>query len=341
MRLQGAPEMLTAAEMQQFEDFLATLTFPPNPFRNLDNTLPTNLPLPGRFTTGRFAPAGQPLPNGNAVNGLALFRPPRLLDLGLVACSTCHTLPTGLGADKLWDGTQYVPFPVGPNGERHTALVTTDGSTNVVFKVPQLRNLYEKEGMELTQQESTAGFGFSHHGVVDSLARFINNPAFLVMSDQETADLVAFMLSFSGSDLPHGDASNLLEPPGPDSKDSHAAVGRQVTLSSAWASAEQSARMDAFLALANSGKVGLVVKGRQGGVARGYTYVGGGDFQSDRASERVSAAVLRTLAGPRNELTWTVVPKGTEWRIGVDQDEDGVLDRDDRDCSFAEGGSSL
>jgi DNA-binding beta-propeller fold protein YncE/mono/diheme cytochrome c family protein len=340
VKLQGAPEMLTAAEMQQFEDFLATLTFPPNPFRNLDNSLPTNLPLPGRFTTGRFAPAGQPLPNGNAVNGLALFRPPRLLALGLVACSTCHTLPTGLGADMTWDGSQYVPFPVGPNGEHHTSLVTRDGSTNLVFKVAQLRNLYEKEGMELTQLESLSGFGFSHHGAVDSLARFLSNPVFLVTSDQEIADMVAFMLAFSGSDLPRGSASDLFEPPGPDSKDSHAAVGRQLTLTSPWPGAEQRALVDTFLALADSGKVGLVVKGRQGGVARGYTYVGGGDFQSDRASQRVSAAMLRMLAGPGSELTWTVVPKGTEWRIGVDQDEDGVLDRDERDRTSAEEGSN-
>jgi hypothetical protein len=341
VHLQGAPQMLSAAEMQQFEDFLATLTFPPNPFRNLDNTLPTNLPLPGRFSTGRFSPAGQPLPNGNAVNGLALFRPPRMLDGGLAACSTCHTLPTGLGADMTWNGSQYVPFPVGPSGEHHSALVTTDASTNVVFKVPQLRNLYEKEGMELTQLEGAAGFGFSHHGAVDSLARFVANPAFLVENDQEVADLVAFLLAFSGSDLPRGSASNLFEPPGPDSKDSHAAVGRQVTLTSAWPGAEQGALVDTFLALADSGKVGLVVKGRQGGRARGYTYVGGGDFQSDRASQRVSAEMLRTLAGPRNELTWTVVPKGTEWRIGVDQDEDGVFDRDEQDRASSEEDSGL
>jgi YVTN family beta-propeller protein len=338
VHLQGAPKMLNAAEMQQFEDFLATLTFPPNPFRNLDNTLPTNLPLPGRFTTGRFAPAGQPLPNGNAINGLALFRPPNMLDGGLAACSTCHTLPTGLGADMTWNGTQYVPFPVGPNGEHHSALVTTDASTNVVFKVPQLRNLYEKEGLELTQLESMAGFGFSHHGAVDSLARFVANPAFNVTSDQQTADLVAFLLAFSGSDLPRGSEYNFFEPPGPDSKDSHAAVGRQVTLAAA-PDAVQRALVDAFLALADSGKVGLVVKGKQAGAARGYTYVGSGDFQSDRSSQRVSAAMLRMLASPGNELTWTVVPKGTEWRIGVDQDEDGVLDRDERDRTIAEDSS--
>ncbi|HYH94748.1 hypothetical protein, partial [Hyalangium sp.] len=336
--LQGAEAVLSPVEMEQFKDFLTTLTFPPNPFRNLDNTLPTNLPLPGRFTPGRFAPAGQPLPNGNAVNGLALFRPPNLLGLGIAACSTCHTLPSGVGTSTTWNGSQFVPFPNGPHGESHSALVTSDRSTNVVLKIPQLRNLYEKEGLELTQLESQAGFSFSHHGAMDSIARFIANSAFFVESDQEIADLVAFMLAFSGSELPEGSASNPLEPPGPDSKDSHAAVGRQITLTSAWPSSEQSARVDTFLALANSGKVGLVVKGRQGGVARGYTYRGGGDFQSDRASQRVSAVLLRTLAGPGSELTWTVVPKGTEWRIGVDQDEDGLYDgdeRDDGDCGHS------
>ena len=55
----------------------------------------------------------------------------------------------------------------------------------------------------------------------------------------------------------------------------------------------------------------------------------------------MSAAVLRTLAGPGSELTWTVVPKGTEWRIGVDQDADNVLDRDERDRNSAEDGSNL
>ncbi len=230
----------------------------------------------------------------------------------------------------MWNGSQYVPLPPGPNGELHAGLVTADASTNIVFKVPQLRNMHEKVGLELTQLESVAGFGFSHHGVVDSLARFLSNPAFQPASDQEIADLVAFMLAFSGSDLPRGTGDSINEPPGPDSKDTHAAVGQQVTLSLPFPSPEQNARLNTFLALANSGKVGLVVKGRQFGHARGYTYLGNGDFQSDRASERVSAAQLRSRAYPGSELTWTVVPKGTERRIGVDRDEDGVLDGDER-----------
>jgi hypothetical protein len=333
VKLQGDDAKLTPVEMQQFEDFLATLTFPPNPFRNLDNTLPANLPLPGHFTTGRFSPAGQPLPDGNAVRGLALFRSTKLFPGNIASCSTCHTMPTGLGADMMWSYAlnRFEPIPKGPNGESHLGLVTSDGSTNVVFKIPQLRNLYEKVGMELTQPSSLSGFGFSHHGAVDSIARFLSNPAFLPGNDQEIADLVAFLLAFSGSDLPRGAVDTLLEAPGPDSKDSHAAVGRQVTLDSAWPQPEQRALVDDFLALADSGKVGLVVKGRQGGVMRGYTYAGRGTFQSDRASQQVSAALLRTLAGPGSELTWTVVPQGTEWRIGVDRDADGVFDRDEQD----------
>ena len=72
--LQGDDAPLPPTEMQEFEDFLATITYPPNPFREFDNSLPTNLPLPGFFSTGRYALAsGDPLPNGNARDGLTLF----------------------------------------------------------------------------------------------------------------------------------------------------------------------------------------------------------------------------------------------------------------------------
>ncbi|MCP3102685.1 hypothetical protein LZ198_27800 [Myxococcus sp. K15C18031901] len=329
--LQGDDVQLTVVEMQQFEDFLATLTFPPNPFRNLDNTLPTNLPLPGHFTTGRFGAAGQPLPNGNAVNGLRIYRPPRLLDGGTFACATCHTLPTGMGGDVRWNGSQFVPFTTGTSGEHHTGLVSIDGFSNVTMKISQLRNLYEKVGMEFTQTSNLAGFGFSHDGGVDSLARFLSEPVFTFQSDQELADMVAFMLSFAGSDLPKGSATTVAEPPGPDGKDTHAAVGQQVTLTTASPTPAQASTLATFLALADSGKVGLVVKGNQGGIARGATYMGAGVFQADRATETVTAAVLQTLAGAGNELTYTVVPKGSEVRIGIDRDLDGALDRDELD----------
>ncbi|MCZ6683252.1 MAG: YncE family protein, partial [Planctomycetota bacterium] len=293
--LQGDDGPLPPVDMQEFEDFLATIHFPPNPFRNFDNSLPTNLPLPGHFSDGRFSgggglDSGDPLPNGDGVAGLLAYR---TQGLDGVQCVTCHTLPTGLGADGTFLGP-FQPIPPGPNGERHHAIVSVDGSTNVSMKIPHLRNQYEKVGFDTTQLGNTAGFGLLHDGSVDSIARFVSEPVFNVQNDQQVADLVAFMLAFSGSDLPLGSPNNPLEPPGPSSRDTHAAVGWQTTLVDAGSPLPgQLALIGDMIALADTGVVGMVVKGVQGGEVRGYAYIGGGQFQSDRASEVVAAAALQ------------------------------------------------
>jgi hypothetical protein len=335
--LQGNDRPLTSQEMQDFEDFLATLHFPPNPYRNFDNSQPTNVPLPGHYTTGRFGPAGQPLPDGNAVRGRDLYRSAtRRLDRNAFACVTCHTLPTGIGPDMLFNLGQFrfVPIAPGPNGERHHGTIgTQDGSTNKVIKIPQLRNLYKKVGFEATQVSNRSGFGFTHDGAVDSIARFVAEPLFGVQSDQEVADLVAFLLAFSGSDLPAGSVTNVLEGPGPLSQDSPASVGRQTTVMDGTSPPpQQTALITAMINLAQAGKVGLVVKGRQGGLERGYVYIGAQRFQSDRRAETLTAAQLLASAAPGSELTYTVVQLGTETRIGIDRDGDGYYDRDELDA---------
>ncbi len=332
--LLGDDQLLTPLEMQEFEDFLATITFPPNPFRNFDNTLPSALPLPGHFTPGRFGPAGQPLPVGNPQAGLTLYRSTsRRLDGNAFACATCHTLPTGTGPNSVFTGGMHTPLPPGPLGEAHHMLVSVDGSTNRAFKTPQLRNLYDKVGFEATQVSNRAGFGFLHDGSVDSIARFVSEPVFDVRSDQEVADLVAFLLCFSGSDLPAGIPTNLLLPPGTASQDSHAAVGAQTTVvDSGSVTPDQLNLILSMVSQADQGRVGLIIKGRQGGIARGYSYAGGGMMQSDRLAEQVSYAALISTASAGNEITFTVVPLGTEIRAGIDRDEDGYYDRDELDA---------
>jgi YVTN family beta-propeller protein len=336
--LLGDDVQLSNAEMQEFEDFLASIFFPPNPFRNFDNSLPTNLPLPGHFTTGRFAPPGQPLPNGNAVTGLDRYR-----NGGLdgVECVSCHTLPVGVGSNYALNGPIFAPLPPGPNGEMHHAIVSVDGSTNVSIKTPHLRNVYEKVGFETTQLINHAGFGFLHDGSVDSIARFISEPVFSVTSDQDVADIVAFMLAFSGSDLPMGSATNPLELPGPLGQDTHAAVGKQATIPPPSTTAGTDALIADMIALAESSAVGLVVKSVQDGEPRGYAYLVGGTFQSDRQAESLPAAALESLGAAGAELTYTVVPLGSQTRIGIDRDEDGFLDRDELDaCSDPADASS-
>ncbi len=332
--LLGDDEPLPLSEMLEFEDFLATIHFPPNPFRNFDNSLPENLRLPGHFSSGRFVgtgglAAGSPLPNGNAVRGLARFR--GLSEEGELACVRCHTLPTGLGPNGVFRHSLFQPLPLGPNGESHHAVSTGEGSTNRALKTPQLRDLYEKTGFEMTQERNTAGFGFLHDGSIDSLARFVNRFQG-IRNDQDLADLVAFLLSLSGGELPQGEETNANRLPGSVGQDSHAAVGRQITLGKTPArGSEEAIRLGEMIRLASDGKVGLVAKGMRKGIPRGYTYVGLDVFQSDRAMEQLHAADLESTAGVGSEITYTVVPAGTEGRIGIDRDDDGFLDRDELD----------
>ncbi len=333
MGLQGDDTTLTATEMQEFEDFLATIHFPPNPYRNLDNSLPTNLPLPGHYRTGRFGAAGTPLPNGNAVQGLAIYRPARRLDANAFACVTCHTLPTGAGPDYALVGTTLQPIPPGPLGQRHLAVVSVDGSTNITMKIPQTRNVPQKSGFNATQVFNTSGFGFLHDGSVDSIERFVGEPVFTVASDQEVANLTAFMLAFSGSDLPAGSTNGTaLEPPGVASKDAHAAVGKQITvISQATLTTAEQAMLNTLVAQANANRIGLIAKGRQGGIPRGYALTSTSTFQSDRTGETRTYAQLLAAAAPGSEITFTAVPKNSEIRMGIDRDVDGAYDRDELD----------
>jgi hypothetical protein len=196
------------------------------------------------------------------------------------------------------------------------------------MKVPQLRNAKKKSGFNATQLSNNAGFGLLHDGSVDSLERFIAEPVFTVNSDQEVADRVAFVFCISGGDLPAGGATFGF-PPGPPSQETPASVGQQTTLVSA-ASPEtgQLALISSMISLANANKVGLVVKGIYHGQHRGFMYAGANVFQSDKAAETVTAAALQASAAPGSELTYTVVFKGTEQRIGIDRDLDGVFDGD-------------
>ena len=327
--LQGDDEQLTDEEMQEFEDFLATIHFPPNPYRRLDNSLSNDIPLPGFFAAGNQAPSGTPLPNGSAVRGHENFNPPNLAD-NPFACSTCHTLPTGLGPNVQLVAGELVEIPMGPNGENHLGFVSSDGDIQRSLKIPHLRNIYERIGFDTTQVENRAGFGFHHDGSFDSLSRFFRLGFPGISDSQDLADMIAFMLSFSGSDLmPSGD-SQFHPPSGADSQDTHAAVGKQTTiLDGANLPDRQRGFLQAVRGMADDDRVDIVAKGIHEGVMRGYLYLGGGQFQSDRVAETLSGGQLLQRAGPGSELTITVVPDGSGTRIGIDRDEDGILDGDE------------
>jgi hypothetical protein len=261
----------------------------------------------------------------------------RLIDQGIAACATCHTIPTGEGTDTTFQGGQFTPIPKGPNGESHLMLVSPDGASNRLIKVPQTRNQADKRGFFLSQTESRHGFGLVHDGSTDTLSRFISEEAFDLNSAQELADLTAFVLSMPGSDLPDVTSPTaLFQPPAPPSQDTHAGVGKQATISDAnpvplFDQADLIASMALMAAEpdgAHERQIDLVVKGHLNGLSRGWYYSRDeAGFESDFVGEApLSLAQLRSLAAPGEELTFTLVPRGSGRRIGIDRDEDGYGD---------------
>jgi hypothetical protein len=185
--------------------------------------------------------------------------------------------------------------------------------------------------MDLTHTNSRAGFGFFHDGSVDSLTRFIQD-GFGFTDDNSTADLIAFLFSFTGSDLLPGSPNDGNRSPGLPSLDTPAAVGRQITISNSL----EVPLIDRMIALAQSStsRVDLVVKGFENGLPRGWFFNRiNATFQSDRQSEVESPTALRALAAVGTEQTYTLVPRGAGLRIGIDRNADGKFDRDEMDSS--------
>ncbi len=179
------------------------------------------------------------------------------------------------------------------------------------FKVPHCRNLYEKTGFTDGPGPQKRGFGFLHDGSDDELLTFLRRPVFQFASDAQRRDVEAFLLAFDTGMAP--------------------AVGAQQTVDGVNKNdAGVIARIGALMTQADLGDIDLVVKGRVGGVARGFVYSGGGQFRSDRSIDgTTSEGALRAGAAAGAELTYTGVPVGSGSRIGVDRDGDTFGDRDE------------
>jgi hypothetical protein len=172
--LLGMDRMPTRTEMNKLLRYLTAVTFPPNPYRTLENLLSEFVPLPGHF-----APDGTPLPAGNAVNALLVFRQTNLnlappLTFGN-NCGTCHDFGSGRGHDF-----KSFPFP---------------RNNDVIFRSPPLRSVGEKIGFALSAPESRAGFGFFHDGRADTLSHLLAT-GFNVTAPQDMAILSPCYLAY-------------------------------------------------------------------------------------------------------------------------------------------------
>lgn len=320
--LQGRDEELTDEQMAEFKAFLASLTFPPNPFRHLDNSLPTSLSLFAERSLGRGQlRAGERLPPGNALSGLANF----VSSTG-GNCAKCHTFPTGLGPDAKFLSGRWQPINHGPNDERHIGMAAQERTGLLPFKIQQLRNLADKNGFDLESTSSRHGFGFFHDGRVDTLTRFIQDGFTEVTDDRETADLIAFMVSMTGSELPAGVDTDVNRPPGPPSRDVHAGAGLQATQSTS----EPGFRLNFMIGQARrvGSRLEMIANGTFEGLQRSWL-MQGVQFLSDRANEVHTLEEILADASPTAPVVFTLVPAGTGRRMALDRDGDTVFNQNE------------
>jgi DNA-binding beta-propeller fold protein YncE len=217
-------------------------------------------------------------------------------------CSDCHALPLGTAG-----------------------LSSLEGEPQE-FKVPHLRNLYQKVGMfgfvgglgipgTGFLGDQVRGFGVLHDGGVDTVFSFVSANVFQNLTNPLRRNLEAFLLSFDTGLAP--------------------AVGQQVSATpGTFDDADVLDRLGLLRAQAEAGACDLVVKGTIGGEQRGALYLGGDTWRSDRASDPLfgTTFLLSLSATPGQEGTFTCAPPGSGARMGIDRDEDGRFDRDELDA---------
>jgi hypothetical protein len=233
-----------------------------------------------------------PASGPSAERGRVLFTT-GLIDGGVLSCNQCHSAFPSFGP-----GTNRLVIP--------GALLRESQD----FKVPQLRGAYQKLGMLNVSGQQRSGFGFIHDGSIDTLLDFLRVPVFTFRNDDDRRDVEAFVLAFDTGIAP--------------------SVGLQITFrGNSSQDATASDRLNLLMGQADADNCDLIVKGVYRGEHRGFLYVGGGMFQSDRQNDsQVSWQTLMQSAGPGSELTFTGVPVGYGKRLGIDRNGDGKLDGD-------------
>jgi len=310
--LLGRNAVLPQADMDAFTDFILQITYPPNPNRSLDNVLTAD------------QEAGRLLFDGTNCGV------PACLDgtCPTLKCASCHTI------DPSGNAGSAAPGFFGTSGLSSFAF------NEQLFKIPHLRNLYQKVGMfglpevpgvtntdTSYQGDQVRGFGFLHAGQVDTVFRFHHAINF---SEATTG------IGNGGlSDGPKGELQRrqleayLLASP----TNLAPVVGQQITLT-AGNPAAAVARVDMLRQRADAGECDLVAKTEIGDREAGFLYVGSGLFRTDRrALPPITSAALQLLATHSDHpVTYTCVPVGSGERIGVDRDGDGFWDGDEREA---------
>jgi DNA-binding beta-propeller fold protein YncE len=160
--LVGRDGILSDPDMQKFTDFALQLLPPPNPVRNLDNSLTAEQSI-----------------------GMTAY----LKDNtdGSISCEFCHRLDASQG---------FFGAGGGENNEGEPQNFKIPHLRNMYAKVGMFGMLANPDGtVEGFKGEQVRGFGFLHDGIIDTLVHFVEAPAFNLTNAEEDA-LEQLMLVF-------------------------------------------------------------------------------------------------------------------------------------------------
>lgn len=223
---------------------------------------------------------------------------------GILSCNDCHVVNPSIGF-------------FGTDGR----LSVEGGVQN--FKIPHLRNMYQKVGMfgfpkndsifigdDIPTGDQVRGFGFTHDGSIDTLSNFHNATLFNTLFT-DRLNLEQFM---------HAMDSNMVP-----------VIGQQITLNQANLTLATPRIQLMTAEMDTEGLNQVIVKGVIAGVARGWVRLNDGTYQSDDATEvpLTEAQLFQLAQAADQQLTFTAVPKGTAIRMAVDRDNDLILDQND------------
>jgi hypothetical protein len=295
----GSATQPSTAQMQAFAAFQLQVLPPPNPVRNLDNSLNATQQAGQAFYSGTRPSDGVNSPLAD----LALGEPASF------TCNGCHTLDASQGFFGTGGNQSFENLPQ-------------------VVKIPHLRNLYDKVGMfgapavpnyniadSGPMGNQVRGFGFTGDGGTDTLFRFLSSSVFNPTSNsgfpQQNPDTTRraveqYLLAFDSDLAP--------------------IVGQQVTLTSANAAAA-GPRIDLLIARASAPLVSKTL----GGAVKECDLVAhlvlgrrkttwlydpvAHNFLGENGARVADQAMRAWAATPGQEITYTAATPGSGMRL--------------------------
>lgn len=339
--LLGNAVELSDADMTAFANFTLQITYPPNPIHNLDDSLTSEQQAGHDFFFNKLADGGE-APSDAVHNCVGCH----VLDRSGNSGFTAHPGFFGTDGRLSFEGeTQLFKVAHLRNAYQKLGMYAASpaASRDLASVIAPLNGQPASGG----PVAAVRGFGYLHDGTIGTIEEFLTGIVFLQVDGQIALPGGAFLgpnptgIPVFNSTTNPFDSTSGISTQGLELRQSLASfvlafdsnmfpiVGQQVTLTPGDASSAD-ARIALFEARAAAGDCDLIVRGQVGGRERGFVLSKGSFVQDLSRAPALSDATLRALVGTATpSLTFTCVPPGSGWRLGIDRDGDGYADGDE------------